>query len=161
MECWSVGVLECWSVGWWGEAPERGQDIGNTFGGGTSVYRTLARATKNVCVPSVVLFPSRRCERPRRGLKSQAHSTLQVPPPGPAYNACLRGEPRILCMQPVTYVLAMFVTYVLASGPPERPDDSTEATDMIVGSTEVLRGFAPVARKANDRLFRFFLALWL
>jgi hypothetical protein len=33
---------------WWGEAPERGQDIGNTFGGGTSVYRTLARATKSV-----------------------------------------------------------------------------------------------------------------
>src|SRR6201987_4029496 len=37
----------------------------------------------------------------------------------PAYNASPQREPSIFCMPPVTYVLAMFVTYVLTSDPPE------------------------------------------
>src|ERR1700761_5707329 len=98
---------------WGGEAPVRGQDIGNTFGGGARVYRNLARATENVCLPSVVLFPIQRCETSASSLKRAKRRQSSRYLFWPAYNASPQREPSIFCMPPVTYVLAMFVTYVL------------------------------------------------
>jgi hypothetical protein len=44
----------------------------------------------------------------------------------------------------------------------EDDDEDDYEVSAVSGSSSLpLRGFAPVARKANDRLFRFFLAFRL
>src|ERR1700741_5222958 len=69
----------------------------------------------------VVLFPIQRCETSASSLKRAKRRQSSRYLFWPAYNASPQREPSIFCMPPVTYVLAMFVTYVLTSDPPERP----------------------------------------
>jgi len=48
---------------WWGEAPERGQDIGNTLSRKCAFYIPILGQSENVWFPLVVLFEDETCER--------------------------------------------------------------------------------------------------
>src|ERR1700741_2491717 len=98
----------------------------------------------------VVLFPIRRCETSASSLKRAKRRQSSRYLFWPAYNASPQREPSIFCMPPVTYVLAMFVTYVLTSDPPERPERFHEAIGISTSDHVAMRKPVPSRGTALD-----------